>query len=175
MKRIVVHLGIVLLASISFLTAIMDFLGVALWSNLEYSEPIPRPPDLLLPFPMGAIIIGYFFAMAFVSFLIFVGLISRYNRARIATIMLSPAPFFGVLLFFIPLMWVRHVAILLTFTEPSFPLISSFIGIQGFRSHPTTLLFGIFNLAIPIYLSHKDVKSYFQSAESQKILDQLSA
>jgi hypothetical protein len=165
---------------VGFVVSLFSFYTPALPS--EYVVPIPL---------IEVVIVSYSFVAVFVTFLVSVGLLARLNIARMAAMILAPAPFVGSILMVVhqsllnqvigtpnqttgiqQLVPLGRLATALTHTGISFPgiaplLLALLLHVSIF-GNPITILFGLLNLGIPFYLANKHVKSAFRKIRGQK-------
>lgn len=174
--------GITLLGAVGLVSAFLGFV-VAFFSF--YTPALPS--QYVVPIPLiEVVIVGYSFVAVFVTFLVSVGLLARLNIARIAAMILAPAPFVGSVLMFVhqsllnqvmgtpnqaigiqQLVPLGRLATALTYTGVSFPGVAILLRISIF-GNPITILFGLLNLGIPFYLANRHVKSAFRKIRGQK-------
>lgn len=175
--------GITLLGAVGLVSACVGFV-VSLFSF--YTPALPS--EYVVPIPLiQVVIVGYSFVAVFVTFLVSVGLLARLNIARIAAMILAPAPFLGSVLLFVhqslvnqligtpnqtsgitQLVPLGRLATALTYTGVSFPGIAIVLRISIFGTNPIIILLGLLNLGIPFYLANRHVKSAFRKIRGQK-------
>jgi hypothetical protein len=176
--------GITLLGAVGLVSAGMGFF-VSLFSF--YTPALPS--EYVVPIPLiQVVIVGYSFVAVFVTFLVSVGLLAHLNIARIAAMILAPAPFVGSVLMVVhqslvnqaigtpngiqQLVPLGRLATALTYTGISFPgtaplLLALLLHMSIFGS-PIIILFGLLNLGIPFYLANRHVKNAFRKIRGQK-------
>lgn len=178
--------AITLLGAVGLVSACAGFVV----SIFSYYTPA-LPSAYVRPLPLiEVVIISYSFVGVFVTLLVSVGLLARLNIARMAAMILAPAPFLGSILMVVHQSLVNQVigtpnqtigiqqlgplgrlATALTYTGISFPgtaplLLALLLRISTL-GNPIGILFGLLNLGIPFYLANRHVKSAFKKIRSQ--------
>lgn len=176
MQKEAAELGITILGAVGLLTAIIVV------PRVFFGLFIPAGAAQYLHFTQAEIILRaflfvYSFAIAVVDLLIGIGLFLRSEKARKAALVLSPAPFAGVILSSIALTGAPELGMMLTYTGVSFPALQPFF-LVPFSLLSTGLflnailwsyvaisirwVLGAVNLAVLFFLRNPTVRSVFQ-------------
>ncbi len=179
--------GITLLGVVGLVSACAGFVAFV------FSSRTPAlPSEYYAPPPLiDVMMIGSLLVAIFVTLVVSVGLLARLNIARMAAMILAPAPLVGSVLMTVHQSLLNQVigtpnqtigiqqltplgrlATALTYTGISFPGTAPYllalllhISILG---NPVTILFGLLNLGIPFYLANRHVKSAFRKIRGQE-------
>jgi len=164
-RKLIQH-GLRFLTIIGFGTAAVDFIFF-----LNFAMP-QRLPEMIVPrryTPFEIALVGYFFSMFILNILIAKGLLSKWNKARITAIALSPAPLLGVLLSFTQAAYPTPIFLITTgISFPFLALLLQLLGLGAYIPPSALIILGLFNLTIPTYLTNKQVKNLFQTKQTPR-------